>query len=670
MADLKTLVEREMDRAGEPTFAFVDLVGLRVRRHRTKQVTAAAVGLGLVLVLALVGASLYRGAEVPANPPDERAVDLGIFEPLAGKVVYWSDGSLWGVDPNAPSPVSTLVRVDLTGTAEPDELASFTIPLGWSSDGTELLFLREDPADQGFPYDRYLYILRADGTQTQVIAESVADAALSPDGTRVVFAPDGGGLYAVDPEGGQPVRINDVGESPTFSPDGTQIAYLSESSQAGIEHVWVANADGTDAHEILTDQALDMGMGKLTWSPASDLIAMENQQEGHVAIYTFAPDGSGFTKVITGGFNHSWSPDGTQIAYGLPGRDGVSVADADGLNARTLSLGAPGPWHPAAGITSDADGSDPTPIGFVGRWVSTDSYDYFGARSSAAATMTIRAGQGGAVRVTIEDDSGCTEGTSTMTGSGRLEEPATLVVAAPDLTCADGSDPADPTAEDLTDYTLVLEAATERLFDSRGVVWTRGPMPDSWADRPTESGVDGAGTFSILHGEVTFRAAEPWSDHSEAYIDPRVFFLLGPGLPEIEMTMLVNPLAPESCGPRVPPPADELVEAIRSNPNLETTAPVTERVGELDALRIDVIAAPGASLGPCTEGGGVDIVTVPGRPWANVGTGELARLYLLDLPGGSARTLAILITAPSATAFELAVDSAVPVLDSFEFHAP
>jgi hypothetical protein len=335
-----------------------------------------------------------------------------------------------------------------------------------------------------------------------------------------------------------------------------------------------------------------------------------------------------------------------------------------------LSLGAPGPWHPVAGITSDADGSDPTPIGFVGRWVSTDSYDYFGARSSARATMTIRADQGDAVHVTIDDDAGCSEATSTMTGTGRLEDPATLVVPAPDLVCADGSDPADPTAEDLTDYTLVLEAATERLFDSRGVVWTRGPMPDSWADRPTESGVDGAGTFSILHGEVTFGAAEPWSDHFESYIDPRVFFLLGPGLAEIEMTMLVNPLAPESCGiPGVPPPAEELVEAIRSNPNLETTAPVSERVGDLDALRIDVIAAPGASLGPCTADESVDIVTVPGRPWANVGTGELARLYLLDLPGGSARTLAILITAPSETAFELAVSAARPVLDSFEYHA-
>lgn len=351
MADLKTLVEREMERAGEPEFAFEDLEGLRVRRHRTRRVTAAVVGLGLVLILSLVGANIYRSAPVPANPPEEPTVDLGIFEPVAGRIVYYKNSSLWAVDPSAPSP-STLVRLGLEGTADADSrFASFTVPLGWSSDGTELLFLR-DPTDQVFPYDLHLFILHADGTETQVTPEVVGGAAISPDGSRVVFAAEGDGLYVVDAEGGQPVRIADEGESPTFSPDGTQIAYLSESGQAGLEHVWVANPDGTDAHEILTDEALAMGMSGLTWSPAGDRIAIENQQEGHVAIYTFAPDGSDFTKVITGGFNAHWSPDGSQIAYMLPYGDPLAagrplaIADADGSNVRVFDFGGVGPWHP------------------------------------------------------------------------------------------------------------------------------------------------------------------------------------------------------------------------------------------------------------------------------------------------------------------------------------
>jgi hypothetical protein len=52
----------------------------------------------------------------------------------------------------------------------------------------------------------------------------------------------------------------------------------------------------------------------------------------------------------------------------------------------------------------------------------------------------------------------------------------------------------------------------------------------------------------------------------------------------------------------------------------------------------------------------------------NAGPGRLGRLYVLGLPGGSARTLAILITAPEAALFERAIEAVAPVLDSLEFH--
>jgi Tol biopolymer transport system component len=340
MIDDHDLFERAVQRFAPPQGSFERLVSRRDRTRRNKRIAAGV----LALVVAAAGTgvllrSLPTGS-VPATPP----VDLGIFEPVAGRIVYYGDGGLWGIDPNGTSPAAALVRLDLG--ADADRFTSFTVPLGWSRDGTELLFVREDPTDDTFPYDRHLFILHADGTETQVTPEPVSGATISPDGSRVIFAADDGGLYVIDAEGGQPVRIADEGESPTFSPDGAQVAYLSESGEAGDEHVWVANADGTDAHEILTDEALAMGMSELTWSPTGDRIAMENQQEGLVAIYTFTPDGTDFTEVITGGFNHSWSPDGSQFAFGMPGLDGVSIADADGSNVRTFGYGAPGPWHP------------------------------------------------------------------------------------------------------------------------------------------------------------------------------------------------------------------------------------------------------------------------------------------------------------------------------------
>ena len=62
-------------------------------------------------------------------------------------------------------------------------------------------------------------------------------------------------------------------------------------------------------------------------------------------------------------------------------------------------------------------------------------------------------------------------------------------------------------------------------------------------------------------------------------------------------------------------------------------------------------------------------MSVPGPgTWGGVGHGDLGRLYVLGLPRGPARTVAILITAPEAALFERALETAAPVLGSFEFH--
>jgi hypothetical protein len=355
----------------------------------------------------------------------------------------------------------------------------------------------------------------------------------------------------------------------------------------------------------------------------------------------------------------------------------VVAATATGVVARAFMWG--GGTRPA----------DQGPNGFVGEWASADYNHYLGARVASRQTMTLSAGEDGVLHITAHDDQigmsylsvltrdvpvCSTHSATTMTGTGRIEDQTTLVVPSPVLACDDGSDPHIPANEEegLSSYTLVLDPATDRLYDNLGVAWNQGAPPENWADPSTEAGVAGPGTFAMLHGEVTFRATEPWNDHVESYIDPRLFFLVGPGGQRgpTGIEILVNPLPPATpCDSlRVPPSADELVEAIRSDPDLEVTSPVTERVGGIDALRMDVVAAPGASIAPC-GGAGVPVVSVPGRgAWGGVGPGRLGRLYVLDLPGGSARTLAILITAPEAALFERAVEAAAPVLDSLEFH--
>jgi Tol biopolymer transport system component len=322
---------------------------------------AAVVFMVLSLVVGLLVASaVFVGSQTKPAP-----VDLGIFAPVAGRIVYGDERGIWGVDPDVPAEGATSVR--LTSEAG--------IPLGWSSDGTRLLIIR------GSGLQERLFVLRADGSETQVTdqAVSIEGAAIAPDGSRVVFAAatgDGGSaLYAVDAQGGPAeVLVADADSgirAPAFAPDGTRIAYIN----GGGDHsnsVWLMNADGSDAHPIVRNES-DRWPGHvrgLSWSPAGDRLALGLGGK----IYTFATNGSDVTQ-IAGEFTGCdsaetcavnpqksaetpiWSPDASQIAYttgclegaGAADRDGchLAIANADGSNVLVFGFAFSGPWHPA-----------------------------------------------------------------------------------------------------------------------------------------------------------------------------------------------------------------------------------------------------------------------------------------------------------------------------------
>ena len=49
--------------------------------------------------------------------------------------------------------------------------------------------------------------------------------------------------------------------APTFSPDGTQIAYVAGGGDHS-HHVWVMDADGSDAHEIVFNETDGRGRSR------------------------------------------------------------------------------------------------------------------------------------------------------------------------------------------------------------------------------------------------------------------------------------------------------------------------------------------------------------------------------------------------------------------------
>ena len=117
-----------------------------------------------------------------------------------------------------------------------------------------------------------------------------------------------------------------------------------------------------------------------------------------------------------------------------------------------------------------------------------------------------------------------------------------------------------------------------------------------------------------------------------------------------------RPIGPGCVEAPAPADAEALARSIQSDSDFEATAPVAVTIGGTPALQMDVLGPS-----PCSW------FLLKHIPFA-AGL-DRARLYLLDLPGGSARVLAIAIISDEDS-FETTLQVAAPILDSIEFHAP
>jgi WD40 repeat protein len=343
--------------------------------------------IGAVAFLAVVlGGSIQILLSDRGGSPEDSVppADLGVFEPMRGRVVYVVDDALYAVDPADPR-IGVTMEVPPAADGDIGADAGEAVPVGWSHDGT-LLALEDE-------FNGESYLMNSSGGITRVPWETIEVPRgccmfagpnwLSPDGASAVSAAGfelrildllslvaGPSIELVDSElrdvqGGQPYMT-------TWSPDGSQVAFVVDRVDGDllVPTIRLWDVENGDLRELVDD-----GFGhirNMAWSPdglellviAGDyqfrtVLPLSNPLVSPIEtdIYLVAINGSGTRSISSGHFvAAAWSPDGSQFAaveYGS-GYHEVTVMNADGSDERRITDLVPGPsgaftgvaWHP------------------------------------------------------------------------------------------------------------------------------------------------------------------------------------------------------------------------------------------------------------------------------------------------------------------------------------
>lgn len=282
-----------------------------------------------------------------------------------------------GMGSAAPLETDGLIAFAESGRANPDTVTIKTVrPDGthvreigrgwgpkWMPDGRRLLFSTVYRRAHGLftttAAGRDLRWVDCYGCRRQASADFY-EWEPSPDADRlVVLGLSGAVIQIVDITTGldgdtvlDPARdlVEDCGAgcesvfNPTWSPDGTRIAYIDGTAGSG-GRICIVRAAGGEPR-CITPAGSD---SRPDWSPDGRWIVFDRpcRRKCQLAIYMIRPNGTGLRQVRPHASDPSWSPDGSRIAFvrlgrpgtceGFPCRLGISTIRWDGSDPRIVT---------------------------------------------------------------------------------------------------------------------------------------------------------------------------------------------------------------------------------------------------------------------------------------------------------------------------------------------
>lgn len=175
------------------------------------------------------------------------------------------------------------------------------------------------------------------------------NATFSPDGKQIAFVSERDGnleLYSIQSDGAGLKRLTTefaMDDHPAWSPDGKRIVFAStrrptETPGRAWTSIFVMNADGSGPQCVSPDESSDYSPA---WSPKGDWIAFatgSGRREG-ADIFVMKPDGTGRRLVIKNGGWPSFSADGRSIYFhsARQGKWGIWRVQLDGSALERMS---------------------------------------------------------------------------------------------------------------------------------------------------------------------------------------------------------------------------------------------------------------------------------------------------------------------------------------------
>jgi Tol biopolymer transport system component len=285
---------------------------------------------------------------VALDPTDDSSrLRLGLLQREHGPIVLGNDRALWLVAPDGSEPRQLTDAVHVIWPV-------------WNPDRSQIAFLAPDPED---PMGNVsLYRIAVDGSTPERLVDGVsahAPPSWSPDGTRIAYT-SFAGYDPIYESGAISVRVLDVETreetdlsgseyplafNPTWSPDGTEIAFivkhqgLGERPQHAPGDVMIADLGqiGGDEFENVTNGAV-RDVWSVTWSPRGDELLLyslfgQTWYEPPSTSIRVLNRATGQIDQLAGIDERPtmpvWSPDGTRFAFTAK-ETSIIVADSSG----------------------------------------------------------------------------------------------------------------------------------------------------------------------------------------------------------------------------------------------------------------------------------------------------------------------------------------------------